>query len=48
MFCIDLWGLSVDPLSLVYNSTEHENPVLCIFKFQGPYGTQTDLGFFED
>jgi len=48
MFCIDLWGFSVDPLSLVYNSAEQENPVLCIFKFQGPYGTQMDLGFFED
>ena len=46
MFCIDLWGFTNDSLYLVYNSAEQENPVLCIFKFQGPYGTQMDLGFF--
>ena len=43
-----LWGFSLNTLSLVYNSAEQENIVLCIFKFQGPYGTQMDLGFFED
>jgi hypothetical protein len=46
MFCIDLWGLSIDPLYLVYNSAEQQTPILCIFKFQGPSGTQTELGFF--
>jgi hypothetical protein len=46
MFCIDLWGLSIDPLYLVYNYAEHETPVLCFFKFHGLSGTQTELGFF--
>jgi hypothetical protein len=46
MFCIDLWGLSIDPFYLVYNSAEQETSVLRIFKFQGPSGTQTKLGFF--
>jgi hypothetical protein len=46
MFCIDLRGFSFDPLYLVYNSAEQKTPVLCIFKFQGPSGTQTKLGFF--
>ena len=48
MFYNVLWGFFVDPLSLVFNSAEQENPILCIFKFQGPYETQIDLGFFED
>jgi hypothetical protein len=46
MFCIDLWGFSIDPLYLVHKSTEQETLILCIFKFQGPSGTQTELGFF--
>ena len=41
-----LWGFSKNPLSLVYNSAELETPVFGIFEFQGPYGRQTDLGFF--
>ena len=45
---IDFWGFSNDPLYLGYNSAEQENPVLCIFNFQGPLRTQKDLGFFED
>ena len=31
-----------------YNSAWSENPVLCIFTFQGPIRTQIDRGFFED
>ena len=31
-----------------YNSVGQENPVLCIFSFQGPIRTQIDRGFFED
>jgi hypothetical protein len=46
MFYIDFWGFSNDPLYLGYNSAEQENPVLCIFNFQGPSRTQKDLGFF--
>jgi hypothetical protein len=45
MFCIDLWGFSIDPLSLVYNSAKQETPILRIFKFQGPSRTQTELDF---
>ena len=47
MFYNVLWGFSMNPLLLVYNSTEQESPVLCIFKFQGPYGTQMDLGWLN-
>jgi hypothetical protein len=46
MFCIDLRGFFIDPLYLVYNFAEHETPVLCIFKFHAPSGTQMELGFF--
>jgi hypothetical protein len=46
MFCIDFGDFLNDPLLLVYNSAEQEILVLSIFKFQGPYGTQTELGFF--
>ena len=46
MFYNVLWGFSTNPLSLVYNSVEQETPVFGIFTFQGPYGRQTDLGFF--
>ena len=47
MFYIDLWGFTNDPLYLVYNSAEQENPVLCIFHFQRPIRSQIDLGFLE-
>jgi hypothetical protein len=30
MFCIDLWGFSIDPLLLVYNFAKQETPVLSI------------------
>jgi hypothetical protein len=36
MFCIDLWGFSIDPPYFGYNSTEQENPLLCILTLQGP------------
>jgi hypothetical protein len=42
---LDLRGFFIDPLYLVYNFAEQETPV-CIFKFHGPFGTQTELGFF--
>jgi len=45
MFYIDFWGFTNDPLYLGYNSAEQENPVLCIFNFQGPSRTQKDLEF---
>jgi hypothetical protein len=45
MFCIDLWGFSIDPPYFGYNSTEQENPILRILTFQGPFGTQIDQGF---
>jgi hypothetical protein len=47
MFCIDLCGFSIDPPYFGYNSAEQENHVLRILIFQGPYGTQIDLGFFR-
>ena len=31
-----------------YNSAGQENPILCIFSFQGPIRTQIDQGFLED
>jgi hypothetical protein len=46
MFCIDLWGLSINPPYLMYNSIEQEIPVLSILMFQGPYRTQIERGFF--
>ena len=46
MFYIDFGDFPNDPLYLGYNSAEQENPVLCIFDFQGPSGTQKDIGFF--
>jgi hypothetical protein len=33
MFLFDLWGFSIDPPYLGYNSAKLEAPVLCIFKF---------------
>jgi hypothetical protein len=45
MVCIVLRGFSIDPLYLVYNSVEQEAPVLHIFKFHGPSGTQRELIF---
>jgi hypothetical protein len=29
-----------------YNSAEQETPILCIYKFQGPSGTQKELGHY--
>jgi hypothetical protein len=46
MFCIDLWGFSIDPPYFDYNSVGQENPVLYILMFQEPSRTQFDLGFF--
>jgi hypothetical protein len=45
MFCINLWGFSIDSPYFGYNSAEQENHVLRILMFQGPSGTQIDLGF---
>jgi hypothetical protein len=39
MFCIDLWGFSIDLPYFGYNSVEQETLVLCILTFQGPSGT---------
>jgi hypothetical protein len=39
MFCIDLWGFSIDPPYFSYNYVEQETPVLCIFTFHGPSRT---------
>jgi hypothetical protein len=47
MFCIDLWGFSINQPYFGYNSAEHETPVLRIFTFQGPFKTQTKRGFFR-
>jgi hypothetical protein len=46
MICIDLWGFSIDPPYLGYNSTEQETLFCVFFKFHGPSKTQTELGFF--
>jgi hypothetical protein len=46
MICNYLWGFSIDPPYFGYNSTEEENPVLCIFTFEEPSRTQIDQGFF--
>ena len=46
---LDVFGdFPKDPLYFGYNSTGQENPVLCIFSFQGPIRTQIDLDFLED
>jgi hypothetical protein len=45
MFCIDLWGLSIDSPYFPYNSAEQENPILRILTFQGSFRTQIDRGF---
>jgi hypothetical protein len=34
------------PPFFVYNSAEQETPVFCIFKIEGPSGTQMNLGLF--
>jgi hypothetical protein len=47
MFYNVIWGFSIDPPYFGYNSVGQENPVLRIFKFQGPSWTQIDLGFLE-
>jgi hypothetical protein len=46
MFCIDLWGFSIDPPYFGFNSTKQETHVLHIFMFQVPSRTQTEQGFF--
>jgi hypothetical protein len=46
MFCIALWGFSIDPPYFGYNYAKQENPVLRILTFQGPSRTQIDPGFF--
>jgi hypothetical protein len=46
MFCIDLWGFSIDPIYLVYNSSEQETLCYVFFKFRGPSGTLTEIGLF--
>jgi hypothetical protein len=33
MFCIDLWGLSIDPIYWFYNSAKQETPLLSTFSF---------------
>jgi hypothetical protein len=45
MFCIDLWGFSIDPPYFGYNSAEQEISILCILTFHGPSGTQIERGF---
>jgi hypothetical protein len=47
MFYYILWGFSIDPPNFGYNSAGQENPVLRIFKFQGPSRTQIDPGFWS-
>jgi hypothetical protein len=46
MFCINLWGFSIDLPYFGYNFAEQGIPVLCILKFQGPSRTQIDRAFF--
>ena len=46
---LDVFGdFPNDPPYFGYNSAGQENPVLCIFSFQGPIRTQIDRGFFVD
>jgi hypothetical protein len=44
--CIDLWGFSINPDYLVYNSAEQETHVLYIFNFHEPSRTKIELEFF--
>ena len=44
----DLGDFPRSPPYFGYNSVGSENPVLCIFTFQGPIRTQIDRGFFEE
>jgi hypothetical protein len=46
MFYNVLWESFIESPYFGYNSTEQENPVLRIFKFQGHSRTQIDLRFF--
>jgi hypothetical protein len=46
MFCIELWGFSIDPPYLGYNYVEHKMPVLRILMFQGPFRTQNEVRLF--
>jgi hypothetical protein len=45
IFCIDLWGFSIDPPYFGYNSAGQKNLFLCILSFQEPSQTQVDMGF---
>jgi hypothetical protein len=49
MFCIDLWGFSIDPPYFGYNSAEPENHVLRIF-YRSPlfwlWAAQHDYGTY--
>ena len=46
---LDVFGdFPKDPPYFCYNSAGQENPVLCIFLFQGIIRTQIDLDFLED
>jgi hypothetical protein len=45
MFCIDLWGFSINPPYFGYNSAEQESPILYILTFQGPSETQIERCF---
>ena len=44
----DFGDFTRSPPYFGYNSAGQENPVLCIFSFQGPIQTQIDLDFLED
>jgi hypothetical protein len=46
IFCIDLWGFSIGPPYFGYNSTGHENHILCILMFYEHSQTKFDSGFF--
>jgi hypothetical protein len=47
MFCIDLWGFSIDLPYFCYNSSKQKNSVLHILTFQKPSGTQIDQDFLQ-
>ena len=48
MYLDDFGDFPRSPPYFGYNSAGQENPVLCIFSFQGPIRTQNDLDFLED
>ena len=47
MFYIDLWGFTNDPLYLVYNSAEQENPVSPISTFRDLYRVKLTWDFWS-